>query len=88
MKDLPGRVIISMPWPPPRQHKHERRYTPSTHPFFATRRIWKDDYAGQTIFGDLVGLKLPDICLTGEEKLEKKTYPRNLSTAVDSCTVF
>ena len=24
------------------------------------------------IFGDLVGLKLPDICLTGEEKSRKK----------------
>ena len=23
------------------------------------------------VFGDLVGLKLPDICLTGEEKLRK-----------------
>ena len=30
-----------------------------------------DDYDGQMIFGDLVRLKLPDICLTGEEK------PRN-----------
>ena len=27
-----------------------------------------DDYDGQMIFGDLVGLKLPDIFLTGEEK--------------------
>ena len=27
-----------------------------------------DDNGGQMIFGDLVGLKLPDICLTGEEK--------------------
>ena len=27
-----------------------------------------DDYDGQMIFGDLVGLKLPDIHLTGEEK--------------------
>ena len=32
-------------------------------------------YDGQMIFGDLVGLKLPDIRLTGEEK----TSPRNLS---------
>ena len=30
-----------------------------------------DDYDGQMIFGDLVGLKLPDICLTGEEKPRK-----------------
>ena len=38
-----------------------------------------DDYDGQMIFGDLVGLKLPDIRLTGEEKLRKnltqETYP-------------
>ena len=28
------------------------------------------------IFGDLVGLKFPDICLTGEEEPRKKTSPR------------
>ena len=46
---------------------------PSTHPFILTRRILKDDYDGQMIFGDLVGLKLPDIC--GEEK-NPKNSPR------------
>ena len=30
-----------------------------------------DDYYGQMIFGDLMGLKLPDIRLTGEEKPRK-----------------
>ena len=30
-----------------------------------------DDYDGQMIFGDLVGLKFPDIRPTGEEKLRK-----------------
>ena len=30
-----------------------------------------DDYDGQMMFGDLVGLKLPDIRLTGEEKPQK-----------------
>ena len=30
------------------------------------------------IFGDLVGLKLPDIYLTGEEKTSEKTSPRKL----------
>ena len=30
-----------------------------------------DDNDGQMIFGDLGGLKLPDICLTGEEKSRK-----------------
>ena len=28
----------------------------------------EDDNDGQMIFGDVGGLKLPDICLTGEEK--------------------
>ena len=36
-------------------------------PINSKRRIWKDDYDGQMIFGNLVDLKLPDICLTGEE---------------------
>ena len=67
-----------MPDPPPRQHEHERRYTPFTYPFILTRRIRKGDYDGQIIFGDLVGLNLPDICLTGEEKLRKKPHPGNL----------
>ena len=61
-----------MPGPPPRQHKQERQYTPSTHSIIPTRRIWNDDYGGQMISGDLVGLKFPDICLTGEEKPRKK----------------
>ena len=30
-----------------------------------------DDNDGQMIFGDLGGLKLPNICLTGEEKSRK-----------------
>ena len=38
-----------------------------------------DDYDGQMIFGDLVGIKLPDIRLTGEEKPQKKPHPGNLS---------
>ena len=36
-----------------------------------------DDDDGQMIFGDLMGLKLPDIRLTGEKKPEK-TSPRKL----------
>ena len=64
-------MISPMPWPPPRQHKHERQYTPSTHSVIPTRRIWNDDYDGQVIFGDLGGLKFPDICLTSEEKPRK-----------------
>ena len=35
--------------------------------------IMDDD--GQVIFGDLGGLKLPDICVTGDEK-PRKTSPR------------
>ena len=38
-----------------------------------------DDNDGQMIFGDLGGLKLPDISLTGEEKPRKKPHPGNLS---------
>ena len=36
-----------------------------------------DDNDGQMIFGDLGGLKLPDIRLTGVEK-PRKTSPRKL----------
>ena len=60
-----------MPGPPPRQHKHERQYTPSTHSVIPTRRRWNDDDDGQMMFGDLEGLKFPDICFTGEEKPRK-----------------
>ena len=38
-----------------------------------------DDNDGQMIFGDLGGLKLPDICLTGEEKPREKPHPGILS---------
>ena len=44
-----------------------------------TRRIGKDDYDGQMIFGELRDLNLPDICLTGNEKPPKKLQPGNLS---------
>ena len=37
----------------------------------ARNEMMIDDNDGQMIFGDLVGLKLPDICLTGEEKPRK-----------------
>ena len=33
--------------------------------------MMSDDNNGQMIFGDLGGLKLPDICLTGEEQPRK-----------------
>ena len=72
-QDFHLRHLASRPWPgpPPRQHKHERQYTPSTHPVIPTRRIWNDDDDGQMIFRDIGGLKFPDICLTGEEKPRK-----------------
>ena len=44
----------------------------------ARNEMMMDDYDGQMIFGDLVGLELPDIRLTGEEKPRKKTSPRKL----------
>ena len=79
MEGLPGWVISPMPGPPPRQHKHGTQYTPSTHSVIPIRRICNDDDDddGQMIFGDLGGLKFPDICLTGEEKT-RKTSPRKL----------
>ena len=43
----------------------------------ARKEMMMVDYDGQMIFGDLVGLKLPDIRLTGEENTEK-TSPRKL----------
>ena len=43
----------------------------------ARNEIMMDDYGGQMIFGNLVGLKLPDIRLTGEEK-HRKNSPRKL----------
>ena len=45
----------------------------------ARNEMMMDDYGGQMIFGDLVGLKLPDIRLTAEEKPRKKPHPGNLS---------
>ena len=45
----------------------------------ARNEMMMHDYDGQMIFGDLVGLKLPDIRLTGEEKPRKKPHPGNLS---------
>ena len=42
------------------------------------------DDDGQMIFGDPGGLKLPDICLTGEKK-PKKPHPGNLSRPGISC---
>ena len=40
-----------MPGSSPRQHDHERRYTQFSHQFIPTRRIWKEHYNGQMIFG-------------------------------------
>ena len=71
IKDLPGRGISSMSGPLPRRHEHERRYTPFTNPFIRAWWIWKGDYDDQIIFGDVEGLKFPDICLIGEEKPRK-----------------
>ena len=48
----------------------------------ARNEMKMDDYDGQMIFRELVGLKLPDIRLTGEEKL-RKTSPRKLAPTGD-----
>ena len=39
-----------------------------------------DDNDGQMIFGDLRGLKLPDICLTDEENPEKTSSRKLVPT--------
>ena len=44
----------------------------------ARHELMMDDSDGQMIFGDLGGLKLPHICITGEENPEKP-HPGNLS---------
>ena len=55
----------------------------STSQVIGTRNeVMMDDYDGQMIFGDLVGLKLPDIHPTGEEK-PRKTSPRKLVPSGD-----
>ena len=38
-----------------------------------------DDNDGQMKFGDLGGLKLPDICLTGEGKIPQKNLAQETS---------
>ena len=48
-----------------RAHQHLRSLAP------VNEMMMDDDDDGQMIFGDLVGLKLPDIRLTGEEKPRK-----------------
>ena len=40
----------------------------------------EDDYDDQIIYGDLGGLKLPDICLTCEENPEKTTPTKPVPT--------
>ena len=64
-----------MPEPPPRQHKHERQYTPSRHSVIPTRLIWNDDYDGQMIFGDLGAESFLTFVLQ-VTKTPKKTSPR------------
>ena len=75
MEGLPGWVISRTPEPPPRQHKHERQNTPSTHSVIPTRRIWNDDYDGQMIFGDLGGPKVSWHLSYRWGKTPKKTSP-------------
>ena len=79
MEGLPGWGIISIPEPPPRQHKHERRYTPGTHSVIPIRRIWNDDYGGQMIFGFLTFVwqvrKNPEKTLTDETCPDRGSNP-------------
>ena len=61
--------------PPPRQHECARWDRPFTHPFIPTRRIWKDEYDGQIIFGDLETFLLQ---VRKKKTLKKKTSPRKV----------
>ena len=47
-----------------------------------------NDYDGQMIFGDLVGLKLPDIRLTGEEKPLKNLTQETCPDRGSKCKVI
>ena len=76
MESLSGWGMSSLPWPPPRQHEHEWRYTPFMHPFILRRRIWKDDYDGQMIFGDHVGLSFVTFVL------QVRINPENLTQEI------
>ena len=77
---LTGWGISSMPGSPPRQHKHERWYTQFTHTFITTRRMWKYDYDGQMIFGDLAGIKASwHLSYKWRKTPKKKPHPGNLS---------
>ena len=72
MEGLPGSGLSSMPGPPPRQHGHERRTIHTIHAAIHFNKanmkewLWRlNDIRGSC------GLKLPDICLTGEETPRK-----------------
>ena len=56
-------------------HTWKARYTIHA-PIHSNKARWKDDYDGQIMFGDIVGLKLTDICLKGDKNPQKKTSPR------------
>ena len=48
-----------------------------------------DDNDDQMRFGDLGGLKFPDICLTGEEKLRKNlTQETSLNRGSNPCPLL
>ena len=79
MEGLPGWVISPMPGSLPRQHKHERQYTPSIHSVIPTRRIWNDDNDGQMIFGEPWGPKVSWHLSYRWGKTPKKPHPGNLS---------
>ena len=80
MEGLPGWVIGAMPGPSPRQHKHERQYTPSTlsHPNKANMEWWwrrPNDIRGP--WGE--GAKVSWHLSYRWGKTPKKPHPGNLS---------
>ena len=79
MEGLLGWVISSMPGPPPRQHKHERRYTPGTHSIIPTRRVWNDANSGQFDIRGPCGPKVSWHLSYRWGKTPKKPHPGNRS---------
>ena len=54
----------------------------------ARNEMMMDDYDGQMIFGDLVGLKLPDIRLIDEQNPPRKPLPGNWPDVYDRINLF
>ena len=77
---LPGWVISPMPGPPPKQHKHERQYTPNTHSVSHPNKANMEWWIRRLffIFGGLGGPKVSWHLSYMWGKPPKKHHPGNL----------